>query len=189
MKFTDPRNGREVEVSVDLCQEFSREYYGNAFHCEHVSLSAPRIFLNSNDTRAIHSQCLRCGDRVGQAMKKGTRAEPFDLTISINFEAMLAAEHERLTIKYIDLQREADVKNSRTYKEHLQSARWRELRDLVIQRCGNRCEGCGVNPVEEVHHWTYDRLGNEFLFDLAGLCGACHRRFHKKDEGEATSAI
>ena len=64
------------------------------------------------------------------------------------------------------------------HKEVLQSNEWKIKRQKVIKRCNNICEGCGSNPVEEVHHLTYDRLGEEFLFQLLGLCKNCHSEIH-----------
>jgi hypothetical protein len=47
-----------------------------------------------------------------------------------------------------------------------------------MKRCGGICEGCGERPVAHIHHLTYEHMGDEFLFELAGVCIPCHHRLH-----------
>jgi 5-methylcytosine-specific restriction endonuclease McrA len=64
------------------------------------------------------------------------------------------------------------------YREYLASAEWQKRRLLVIERCGGICEGCGLQDAREVHHRTYEHVGDELLFELYALCGDCHKRVH-----------
>jgi 5-methylcytosine-specific restriction endonuclease McrA len=67
------------------------------------------------------------------------------------------------------------------YQDHLSSPGWRRRRDLVMRRAGTICEGCGEVPATAVHHVTYDsynRLGREFLWELAAVCDDCHADIH-----------
>jgi 5-methylcytosine-specific restriction endonuclease McrA len=64
------------------------------------------------------------------------------------------------------------------YYEHLASDRWADLRRRVLARCKGTCEGCGLRPAVQVHHLNYDRLGDELLFDLVGVCLECHGKCH-----------
>jgi 5-methylcytosine-specific restriction endonuclease McrA len=65
------------------------------------------------------------------------------------------------------------------YHEYIRSEAWREKRrDVILRACGV-CERCGLWPVVNVHHLTYDRVGNELLEDLLGVCSRCHREFHQ----------
>lgn len=68
----------------------------------------------------------------------------------------------------------------RRHEAHLRSPRWRELRVLVMRRSDDVCEGCGTRMADEVHHLSYDHLGDEFLFELVALCRTCHARWHGK---------
>jgi hypothetical protein len=65
------------------------------------------------------------------------------------------------------------------YNSYIQSPAWAAKRRAVIKRCGNICEGCGAAQVDEVHHLHYGHLGDELLFELVGLCRACHEKAHK----------
>lgn len=60
------------------------------------------------------------------------------------------------------------------YHEYLASREWRLKRKEVIERAENICERCANAPVENVHHRSYEHLGNEHLQELAGLCRPCH---------------
>ncbi len=62
------------------------------------------------------------------------------------------------------------------YHKAISSQRWRELKERVIVLRGKACEGCGTKRGRlDLHHDTYERLGNERLSDLRILCPDCHR--------------
>jgi len=65
------------------------------------------------------------------------------------------------------------------YEKYLQSPEWKAKRRLVFKRCGGVCEGCGEIRATEVHHLTYEHLGNELLWELAAACRDCHERVHE----------
>lgn len=67
------------------------------------------------------------------------------------------------------------------HSQHLQSNEWKAIRRMVIEREKNLCQGCRKAPIQEIHHDTYVHLGEEFLFQLIGLCHNCHSRFHNKN--------
>ena len=73
---------------------------------------------------------------------------------------------------------EAAEARQKVYRRYLASDAWQRRRSRVLQRAGGRCEGCGEHPATEVHHLTYDHVGDEFLFELVALCSECHRRIH-----------
>lgn len=60
------------------------------------------------------------------------------------------------------------------YEAYRKTPDWQIKRSKVLERCGGVCEGCGVQQATEVHHTTYAHVGNEMLWELAGVCGACH---------------
>ena len=61
------------------------------------------------------------------------------------------------------------------YKAYLCSREWAEKRQAVVKRANGVCERCGLSKVEEIHHKSYDRLFDEPVEDLQGLCAACHK--------------
>lgn len=73
---------------------------------------------------------------------------------------------------------------SPAYTAYLSSEEWASKRRLVLARCRGLCEACGAMVEEaevEVHHLTYERVGEELLDDLIGLCPGCHRRAHQRE--------
>lgn len=64
------------------------------------------------------------------------------------------------------------------YREHLSSPSWLAKRQARLEIDGHRCQTClhdGSQWRLEVHHKTYERLGNEdVLRDLITLCSQCH---------------
>lgn len=76
---------------------------------------------------------------------------------------------------------EEKKKNLRRFKyyKYINSSKWRILRWKVIAKAGGICEHCKLANIEEIHHLTYKRFGNEHLSDLIGLCSDCHAKVHK----------
>ena len=68
------------------------------------------------------------------------------------------------------------------YLLHLQSDYWKNIRLQVLERDNNTCQECKEKPATEVHHLTYERLGNELLEDLLAVCRICHLNIHEKVE-------
>ena len=65
------------------------------------------------------------------------------------------------------------------YHDYLTSDAWHAKRTLALQRAGHRCQLCSSHsgPLN-VHHNSYERLGDEEQEDLIVLCRDCHQRFH-----------
>ena len=88
-------------------------------------------------------------------------------------------------------------------REELTAARrsrhWKELERQVRGRAGGPvCERCGcrggnrydsARPPVELHHLTYDRLGNETLEDVFLLCSVCHAEEHRSGRAPQLSSL
>ena len=66
------------------------------------------------------------------------------------------------------------------YHEYIKSEVWRQKRDNVLVFWSGRCAICNSPDNIQVHHRTYERLGQERLSDLIPLCDDCHSLFHHK---------
>lgn len=84
------------------------------------------------------------------------------------------------------LRRQGDNNQSRKqlYDQYLQSKEWKQKRSEVLFRDGYCCQLCGDEENLRVHHLTYNRVGNEALFDLVTLCSHCHANEHGKEDEE-----
>src|SRR4051794_40249487 len=65
-----------------------------------------------------------------------------------------------------------------SYDHYLASEHW-ELLKARWRNSGRpqACAACDRSPVE-LHHWTYERLGREWLEDLVALCRRHHEEVH-----------
>lgn len=75
----------------------------------------------------------------------------------------------------------------RRYHRYIYSRAWRIRRQQEIRRADHCCEFCGyqVGSMEDmrdchlqVHHLSYERLGDEAQEDLIVLCNYCHDDVH-----------
>lgn len=67
------------------------------------------------------------------------------------------------------------------YNAVIASARWRRLRAKRLAKCDHSCQRCGwkketwdKSRTLDLHHRTYDRLGEERDDDLELVCSLCH---------------
>jgi hypothetical protein len=74
------------------------------------------------------------------------------------------------------------------YQAYLTSPEWLARRAAALERAGGRCERCGAGEPAEVHHLTYEHLGDERPEDLEAVCRPCHRRAHPAEPAAAGSA-
>lgn len=76
---------------------------------------------------------------------------------------------------------EIRVYRSMPYEQYLRTARWYSTRNLALSRARYRCERCQANSQLQVHHVSYERLGDEANEDLQVLCRGCHLGHHVND--------
>jgi 5-methylcytosine-specific restriction endonuclease McrA len=70
------------------------------------------------------------------------------------------------------------TKRQKEYAKYLKTEHWKEIRLKVLERDNNQCLMCGTTKNINVHHKTYNNLGNEKLTDLVTICKRCHKLFH-----------
>lgn len=83
------------------------------------------------------------------------------------------------------------MKQQIDYQQYLASREWRVRRKKFIEEatCGV-CERCAARPIENVHHLTYENIGNEDASDLLGVCHPCHEYLAaERDNDPAIEAI
>jgi 5-methylcytosine-specific restriction endonuclease McrA len=66
------------------------------------------------------------------------------------------------------------------YRDYLQTEHWLNVRERVNEFWGRRCAVCNSPDNVQVHHRTYDHLGQERIQDVILLCDSCHTKFHGK---------
>lgn len=166
--------------------------------CPH-DRKAVRVKTFSDGRPQYCYQCLDCGRRVGSWIGK-THPDVLALTERVPFdEAAEDAAREQVrefwenrrqerTAAY---EAEAAARQAESiewwarYNAYLTTPAWRARRELVIARAEGMCEGCRKRRATQVHHLTYDHVGNEFLWELVAICDTCHTRYHDKDANHA----
>lgn len=132
--------------------------------------------------RQLRHQCGDCGRLLPNALPH-SMASP--ATPQVNIEALRDwIKHDReqwdrgrVDRKKFEEQRQIEWRER--YENYLRSAQWQVKRRLVFERSGGTCEGCRQAKATQVHHLTYDHLGNELLWELAAVCRECHERVHE----------
>ncbi len=76
-----------------------------------------------------------------------------------------------------------------TYDEYLDSPTWQTKRQEALGRAGHKCQLCGATNRLDVHHNTYERLGNELPADLIVLCRSCHEMADKRRRAQRDDEI
>lgn len=148
--------------------------------------------VNRAQAELYVDQCLTCGTQV-RALRKAALstsalagARPFDDEIAKRWDASRRAMLGDRERAWESRKAENDRAWWAWYSAYLLTPKWRARRELVMQRARGICEGCGFMAATQVHHRTYDHVGDEFLFELVAICDACHGRLHA--EAERTAA-
>jgi 5-methylcytosine-specific restriction endonuclease McrA len=69
---------------------------------------------------------------------------------------------------------------------YMRTAKWKKIRKAKLDQTRGQCEKCGSwTGRKDVHHKTYDRVGNERLEDLIVLCTPCHEIEDERRVAEA----
>lgn len=134
----------------------------------------------------IREQCLNCGGCLN--MKKPLSFKIYSEKVNEKFSFSSARLEEyksavRDEAEFIfEIERTLNFEKSKYYKYllHLQSDYWKNIRLKVLERDSRICQKCKEKTATEVHHLTYERLGNELLEDLLAVCKSCHLKIHEK---------
>lgn len=75
------------------------------------------------------------------------------------------------------------------YLAYMNTPEWRRVRNRKLRTVGYQCERCGSKRDLQVHHKTYERLGNERDDDLEVLCANDHEAEHLEQMAQSDSGI
>lgn len=90
----------------------------------------------------------------------------------------------RLTFELFDALDLSVCEYRSDYQRYIDSPEWKAREVQIRRERGFRCERCGGEPDGtaatrlQVHHKTYERLGDELPEDLELLCRSCHAGEH-----------
>ena len=158
------------------------------YRCPHVEIEK-RNKPDRNGRPLFAYQCVTYGERVGEFIPVRTldKRQLSELPLwnkeleQTYWRQMLSEAYEKR-----EQERTKELQRwRRKYDAYLSSPKWKVLRRKVLARAKGICEGCEERKATQVHHLTYERLGNEMLFDLVAVCDACQKQIHPQRKGAA----
>jgi hypothetical protein len=158
---------------------------------------------NSGSTYYV-TQCTSCGANFGQALAKrlfqdSSLIKEFDeefvqkCNMDTNNKLSALAEkikllnqiRKRLKSDYFKNILKLPFNNFETaYNAYLSSDAWHLKRQVILKRDKHLCQFCNSAKATQVHHLSYDNLGNESDFELISLCHKCHQFIHNIEENK-----
>ncbi|MDE1484738.1 HNH endonuclease [Xenorhabdus bovienii] len=161
------------------------EIYKKYDYCEHKDTELRKRAFKNNSIHYV-SQCMSCGVQVesfkkSTALKNNPNQKLFDEDIKLNWESQREQKINAVIKIYGEEKQKTKDKFWGWYSIYLKSSTWRDKRELVLRRDNYTCQGCLRKKATQVHHLTYENVGDELLFELVSLCDSCHEKAHKNE--------
>jgi 5-methylcytosine-specific restriction endonuclease McrA len=145
------------------------------------------VLLPTAGSPHVRKQCRTCGNITPQPLGGFTKEQREALPVA-NTERrdsfreklyeMQTAFYARKQLMY-QRQKEADSQAWwENYNAYLLTPKWQRKRTLVLRRDNYLCQACLTRPANEVHHRSYEFVGQEPCFDLVSVCSECHKKIH-----------
>lgn len=173
------------------------------FKCLHPNMQ-PRLWTLSNGVKRVALQCQACGERQANEVRSANYPNYPNLPL---FDEDLREDARNILNNYLgrmrqdrdtamqnhDAQRRAMNEWERLaaneewwsrYTAYLNTPQWQDRRRRVLERDNYLCQGCLKREATQVHHLTYDHMGNEPLFELVAICTVCHSALHPHMDGQ-----
>lgn len=139
--------------------------------------------------RQLRHQCDDCGRLLSNALPHSMAKPDTPELDAAALRAWISHDREQWDRGRSDrwkTEQQRQIEWREAYENYLQSEQWQQKRRLVFKRCGMTCEGCREATATQVHHLTYEHLGNELLWELAAVCRECHERVHENSIRNST---
>jgi 5-methylcytosine-specific restriction endonuclease McrA len=155
--------------------------YRECLHSEFVFVRR----VQSNGVHIACRQCLTCGKNVGAARKDSfpdyAALPEWDQTLRDRWLAEQRQRYDEYRIGVQDWHAQQGPDWQGAYETYLQSSTWAVKRAAVLKRDDYICQACLTARATQVHHLTYEHLGNEPLWELVAICRRCHKALHGKE--------
>nr|WP_319997596.1 hypothetical protein [uncultured Draconibacterium sp.] len=142
------------------------------------------IDRKNHDLYFLYKQCLNCGGSTNRTRPLSSKKFGDEIRGEFDYGSFEKWKENR-DLEYNELsivKKNFNYFNSPYYKycEYLNSQEWKDKRDLALKRDNFKCQKCKIKVADDVHHLTYENLGNEKLSELLSVCRECHIEIHKK---------
>lgn len=149
-------------------------------YCSHPRTEI-RWRIIAGGARVIQSQCIDCGLSVGGAISQRDKTQAYLESLEKWDDSLTQRTRTKWEEQRDRIASESAAKSKewwQWYNEYLKSPKWLYKRDRVLERDKYICRGCLEAPATQVHHLTYEHVGDELLFELESVCKPCHDRVH-----------
>ncbi|UAB78651.1 HNH endonuclease [Erythrobacter sp. SCSIO 43205] len=174
------KRSKKLAITAELERDF-RHWLDS--ECRDHDLKVHK-FVFSNGQPNYRLQCTKCGFHEGAWIAK-TKIRDLDSVpegSSNAYDDYYDGRRRAWSVVQSDHFAQQDSQNALEYQEYLNSSEWRDKREKVLKRANGTCEGCLDRAATEVHHITYEHIGEEFLWELRAVCQQCHDRIHQSEE-------
>ena len=150
-------------------------------------------YFQGDSRISLYSQCIKCGKRDGNGSSLKHDLVPnikekIKLKEINKFDTNLINEKSPTYEKYFAYRSQKLEENKQVekayrkefYSEYMKSDKWKAIRLKVLKRDNNLCQACLDALAQDVHHKTYENIGDELMYELISVCRDCHfNRIHK----------
>jgi 5-methylcytosine-specific restriction endonuclease McrA len=163
--YWDPR----ARISVSMLSQLFR------IPVKEVSSQAGRHLLETS--------CLLCSIRFSRTVPTRAARAELERERGVNPKWRICVDCRAFRALDLELLRKKPgerltVAHRAAYLKYLRTAQWEERRQRALKRAGQKCSLCSRKTRLEVHHRTYERIGEERPTDLIVLCSGCHSAHH-----------
>ena len=148
---------------------------------EHTNLTHQHIVSRSGDL-VFSASCSRCQSAF--ASRRSSRSDIGSKICPSCSSQDILDQHKVFLEDWIDstwVKHQNPKMDKGSYTAYLHSKHWKTVRSVSLQNAGYKCQACSTkDTILDVHHNSYDRLGNEDPSDLIVLCRSCHAKVHDK---------
>ncbi len=182
----------------------TEELYRKNCHFDKNCQPEPRIRIFQNGATHYVTQCNICGFSFGQPYPKKlfkdsdgikmfdeefekkyyeeAHKEMFERT---KIQKKLGQLRKQLKADYFKSVLKLPFDNFEiAYGAYLNSSAWQIKRKQILGRDNYLCQFCKEEKATQVHHLSYDNLGNECEFELLSVCHSCHQIIHNIENNE-----
>jgi len=159
--------------------------------CEHCKTEMVFVsYLKSNKAKCFSMQCMSCGFTTGNdfgssGIPPGTKILEINEELRESFRKKQREEYDKKRASQINEYLEKKEKDREEwfnlYNKYLDSQEWKNTRQKSLEHYNHICQGCFTETATEVHHLSYNHVGNELMFELVPLCFSCHVKAHEKN--------
>lgn len=165
----------------------------DGYNCDWDHKWEYRYHIGDTGRISLFNQCICCGkkDTSAGALKHDTvpnlkekinlgEINKYDLELLNKKSSTYDNYHIYQKLKFEEKKQSDQFHRKYAYDQYIKSDKWKAIRLKVLKRDNYLCKACLEASAQDVHHLTYNNLGDELMYELISVCRDCHfNRIHK----------